>query len=49
MDVRKLDLNGSRFDVAIDKSTLDAMLHGSLWDPPAEVRKHVADYVDEVL
>lgn len=49
MDVRRMNFAGSKFDVAIDKGTLDAMLHGSLWDPPADVRKNVADYVNEVV
>ena len=49
MDVRHLDFEESRFDVAIDKGTLDAMLHGSLWNPPVDVRKSVADYINEVL
>lgn len=49
MDVRGLKFEASIFDIAIDKGTLDAMLHGSLWDPPADVRKNVADYVNEVL
>lgn len=35
-------------DVAIDKGTLDAMISGSLWDPPKEVRKDVREYLDEV-
>ena len=49
MDVRRLNVENNRFDIAIDKSTLDAMLHGSLWDPPADVRRNVAEYVDEVF
>jgi len=49
MDVRHLDFEASTFVVAIDKGTLDAMLHGSLWDPPTDVRKNVAEYVNEVL
>ena len=47
-DVRKLNLQGSSFDVAIDKGTLDAMLYGSQWDPPDEVQDNVRQYVDEV-
>jgi EEF1A lysine methyltransferase 4 len=42
------DFAGERFDVAIDKSTLDTMLYGSLWDPDSEVRENVGAYVDEV-
>ena len=48
MDVRKLELPDGSVDVAIDKSTLDAMINGSLWDPPAAVRSNVGRYVDEV-
>lgn len=47
MDVRDLQIKTGSFDVAIDKGTLDAMLHGSLWDPPEEVKKNVGKYVDE--
>ena len=43
-----MDFGGSSFDVAIDKSTLDAMLYGSLWDPEEEVKENVTAYVDEV-
>jgi hypothetical protein len=48
MDVRELQLPDGSVDVAIDKGTLDAMIHGSLWDPPADVRSNVGKYVDEV-
>jgi len=48
MDVRKLQMPNESVDVAIDKGTLDAMIHGSLWDPPADVRNNVGNYVDEV-
>jgi hypothetical protein len=48
MDVRALQLPSASFAVAIDKGTLDAMLHGSLWDPPDDVRASVRAYVDEV-
>ncbi|KAI9773508.1 MAG: hypothetical protein M1835_006148 [Candelina submexicana] len=47
-DVRELELEDSSFDVAIDKGTLDAMLHGSPWDPPDEVRSSIRQYVNEV-
>ena len=49
VDVRDMDVfeDGS-FDVAIDKGTLDAMISGSLWDPPPEVRRNTGLYVDEV-
>lgn len=48
MDVRKLDLQEDSIDVGIDKGTLDAFIHGSLWDPPEDVRTNVGAYVDEV-
>lgn len=49
MDVRHLEFEDNSFEIAIDKGTLDAMLHGSLWDPPDDVRENVGNYVDEVL
>jgi hypothetical protein len=48
MDIRELQMPNESVDVAIDKGTLDAMIHGSLWDPPADVRRNVGKYVDEV-
>lgn len=48
MDVRELQLPNHSIDVAIDKGTLDAMIHGSLWDPPSDVRSNVGKYVEEV-
>jgi EEF1A lysine methyltransferase 4 len=48
MDIRHLTYSDSSFDVCIDKATLDAMLYGSLWDPPDEVKANVKAYVDEV-
>ena len=48
MDVRDLKLGDESVDVAIDKGTLDAFLHGSLWDPPEDVRESVGRYVNEV-
>ena len=48
MDVREMQLPDGSVDVAIDKGTLDAFLHGSLWDPPADVQSNVGRYVDEV-
>ena len=48
MDVRDLHFDNGSVDIAIDKGTLDAMLHGSLWDPPDDVRDSVRRYVDEV-
>jgi hypothetical protein len=48
MDIRNLELPDKSVDVAIDKGTLDAMIHGSLWDPLDDVRENVGKYVDEV-
>ncbi|KAF7330164.1 S-adenosyl-L-methionine-dependent methyltransferase [Mycena venus] len=48
-DVRDMNsVEDGAFDVAIDKGTLDAMLWGSLWDPPDEVKENVRRYIDEV-
>jgi len=30
------------------QGTLDAMISGSLWDPPEEVRRNTKAYIDEV-
>ena len=48
MDVRKLESATTTIDIAIDKGTLDAFIHGSLWDPPEDARENVGSYVDEV-
>lgn len=48
MDVRRMSIPSSSIDVALDKGTLDAMLHGSLWDPEDDVRENVGAYIDEV-
>jgi len=48
MDVRDLKIHDSSIDVAIDKGALDAMIHGSPWDPPEDVRMNVGKCVDEV-
>ena len=48
MDVRDLQIPDASVDVAIDKGTLDAMIHGSLWDPPDDVRENVGKYANEV-
>lgn len=48
MDVRRLEFLDSNFDICIDKGTLDAFLHGSLWDPPEDVVENVGAYVDQV-
>jgi hypothetical protein len=48
-DVREMASSSDEdFDVAIDKGTLDAMLWGSLWNPPDEVKDNTTRYIDEV-
>jgi len=46
-DTREQAHDGS-VDVAFDKGTLDAMIHGSPWDPPEQVREDTARYMREV-
>jgi hypothetical protein len=48
MDVRDLQLPDASIDVALDKGTLDAMIHGSLWNPPDDVKDNVRKYANEV-
>lgn len=48
MDVRALELPDGSVDMAVDKGTLDAMIHSSSWDPPKNVRTNVGKYVNEV-
>lgn len=48
-DVR--DMNGiatGSIDVAFDKGTLDAMIHGSPWSPPDDVLDNSGRYLKEV-
>ena len=48
-DVRNLDfLPDASIDIAFDKGTLDAMIYGSPWDPPDEVKENTSRYIDEV-
>lgn len=48
-DVRNMtDIPSASIDIAIDKGTLDAMISGSLWDPPDVVRTNTKNYIDEV-
>jgi len=35
-------------DVAFDKGTMDAMIHGSPWDPPDSVLRDTKMYISEV-
>ena len=48
MDVRQMKFKDGSFDLAIDKATMDSMFHGSLWDPPKDVRANIGTYLDEV-
>ena len=48
-DIRQMDLIPSdSVDIAFDKGTLDAMIHGSPWDPPDEVFNNTGRYIREV-
>ncbi|CAF9908994.1 MAG: hypothetical protein ALECFALPRED_005189 [Alectoria fallacina] len=50
MDVRQMDgLFDDSFDIAIDKATMDSMFHGSMWDPPDDVRENIERYLGEVV
>lgn len=50
MDVRDMaGVEDSSINVAIDKGTLDAMIHGSMWEPPEEVTRNTSTYMNEVL
>ncbi|CAK7566794.1 MAG: hypothetical protein SEPTF4163_004746 [Sporothrix epigloea] len=48
MDVREMDLGSATIDVAFDKGTLDAMIHGSPWSPPDDVLDNTGRYLREV-
>jgi len=47
-DVRALPLEDQTVDVAFDKGTLDAMIFGSPWDPPDQVKENTSKYINEV-
>lgn len=48
-DVRDLEmLADESVDVALDKGTLDAMIYGSCWNPPDEVKINTGRYMREV-
>ena len=42
------EFEDNSFEAAIDKGTLDAMIWGSPWDPPPDVRKNTSEYINEV-
>lgn len=49
MDLRNMiDVPDKSIDVAFDKATLDAMIHGSPWSPPREVKENTSKYLKEV-
>ncbi|KAI1334031.1 S-adenosyl-L-methionine-dependent methyltransferase [Xylariaceae sp. FL0016] len=49
MDVRKMDgVPDASVDVAFDKGTLDAMIHGSPWSPPEDTVRNTSAYLREV-
>ena len=48
-DVRNMpSIEGQSIDVAFDKGTLDAMIYGSPWDPPDDVKENSGRYMKEV-
>lgn len=48
-DVRNMAAISSKsIDVAFDKGTMDAMIHGSPWSPPDEVLENTGKYISEV-
>ncbi|KAH8674001.1 hypothetical protein BX600DRAFT_433598 [Xylariales sp. PMI_506] len=49
MDLRQMDgIESKSIDVAFDKSTLDAMIYGSPWSPPEQVRDNTSRYIREI-
>lgn len=49
LDVRNMsEIPNQSIDIAFDKSTMDAMIHGSPWNPPNEVKHNTARYMREV-
>ncbi|KAG7409949.1 EEF1A lysine methyltransferase 4 [Fusarium oxysporum f. sp. rapae] len=49
VDVRDMpSIATGSVDVAFDKGTLDAMIYGSPWSPPDEVRENTSKYLKEV-
>ena len=48
-DVREMrEVATQSIDVAFDKGTLDAMIYGSPWSPPDQVKTNTERYMDEV-
>ncbi|EON63083.1 hypothetical protein W97_02310 [Coniosporium apollinis CBS 100218] len=48
MDVKELRFSANHFDAAVDNAALDAMLHESLPDLPAEVKRSLHAHIDEI-
>ncbi|KAH8159720.1 hypothetical protein CIB48_g8527 [Xylaria polymorpha] len=49
IDIRQMDTIPSQsIDVAFDKGTLDAMIHGSPWTPPPDVVDNTGRYMREL-
>lgn len=50
LDVRSMEENvpDASVDVAFDKGTLDAMIHGSPWSPPEDTIANTGKYLREV-
>ncbi|KAI4864092.1 S-adenosyl-L-methionine-dependent methyltransferase [Hypoxylon rubiginosum] len=50
MDIRQMDgIPSQSIDLAFDKSTMDAMIYGSPWNPPSEVVQNTGRYLREVF
>ncbi|KAI1749272.1 S-adenosyl-L-methionine-dependent methyltransferase [Xylaria castorea] len=48
-DIRQMDrIPSHSIDVAFDKGTLDAMIHGSPWTPPPDVIDNIGRYMREL-
>lgn len=49
LDVRNMEsIPDNSVDVAFDKGTLDAMIHGSPWSPPEDTTENTGRYLREV-
>ncbi|KAI0476879.1 hypothetical protein F4859DRAFT_66174 [Xylaria cf. heliscus] len=49
IDIRQMDsIPSQSIDVAFDKGTLDAMIHGSPWAPPPDVVDNTGRYMREL-
>ncbi|TPX15038.1 uncharacterized protein E0L32_004868 [Thyridium curvatum] len=51
LDARSMEnsIDSGAVDVAFDKGTLDAMIHGSPWNPPDDVKDNTGKYIREVF